>query len=78
MKSWHIWEVVSHCGLLRCLPGCPCGCCSDGTIEGGGGAMSSSMSFVRNIGLKQEGVNCLWNIFANIEGRLKYNEESIN
>jgi len=33
---------------------------------------------VRNVSLKQEGIDCLWKIFANIEGRLKGNEESIN
>ena len=32
---------------------------------------------VRIVGRKQEGgVNCLWNIFAKVECRLKANEES--
>jgi len=36
------------------------------------------MSTVRIKGLKQEGVNCFWKIFASIEGRVKGYEELIN
>ena len=37
---------MPHDGLLCCLCGRSCDCCSDGRVGGGGGGMSSSVPLI--------------------------------